>query len=68
MGDGWGWGAHFGKQRRGVGEGVTARTLEGSEAEAGQEASRAVSGGLVLLLELLLMLQLDLLLVAQLSF
>lgn len=41
--------------------------MEGSKAQAGQEAPRRVSGGLVLLLELLLMLQLHLLLVAQLA-
>lgn len=68
MGDGWGRSAHFGEQRRGVSKGITPRTLEGPEAEARQEASGGVSGGLVLLLELLLMLQLDLLLVTQLSF
>lgn len=67
VGDGRGRGAHFGEQRRGVGEGVAPRALEGPEAEAGQEAPGAVGGGLVLLLELLLMLQLHLLLVAQLA-
>lgn len=65
MGDGRG--AHFGKQG-GVGESITPRTLKRAQSEAGQKASRGVSGGLMLLLELLLMLQLDLLLVAQLAF
>lgn len=68
MGDGRGRGAHLGEQRRGVSEGIAPRALEGPQAEAGQEAPGAVSRRLVLLLELLLMLQLDLLLVAQLPF
>lgn len=68
VGDGRGRGAHFGEQRRGVSEGITPRTLEGTQSQPRQEASRGITRGLVLLLELLLMLQLDLLLVAQLSF
>lgn len=58
--------AHFGKQG-GVGESITARTLKRAQSQPGQKASRGLSGGLMLLLELLLMLQLDLLLVAQLA-
>lgn len=66
VGDGGGRGAHFGEQRRRVGEGVAPGALQGAEAQTGQEAAGRVAAGRVLLLQLLLVLQLNLLLVAQL--
>lgn len=68
MGNRWGRCAHFGKDGRRISKGVAPGPLKGPESEAREETPRGISCGLMLLLELLLMLELDLLLVAQLSF